>query len=267
MKFKSLVLSAAIALALASCSSSKTTLPYFTDLSETSAGQLPPMDYLVRLQPEDELQITVNSEVPGATEIYNLPLFNPVDRANLLVSKQPTSQTYVVNSKGDIDFPVLGTIHVQGLTIEQLKEYLTKEISKEVKDPIVTVNLINFKIAVGGEVKTPDTYPVSGNRITILDALAKAGDLTEYGERSNVLIIREENGQRTYAHVDLNSSDLLTSPYYYLQQNDYIYVSPNKIKQANSKYNTNNSYKLSVTSTIVSACSVITSLIIALAVK
>ena len=178
MKFKSLVLSAAIALALASCSSSKTTLPYFTDLSETSAGQLPPMDYLVRLQPEDELQITVNSEVPGATEIYNLPLFNPVDRANLLVSKQPTSQTYVVNSKGDIDFPVLGTIHVQGLTIEQLKEYLTKEISKEVKDPIVTVNLINFKIAVGGEVKTPDTYPVSGNRITILDALAKAGDLT-----------------------------------------------------------------------------------------
>ena len=267
MKFKSLVLSAAIALALASCSSSKTTLPYFTDLSETSAGQLPPMDYLVRLQPEDELQITVNSEVPGATEIYNLPLFNPVDRANLLVSKQPTSQTYVVNSKGDIDFPVLGTIHVQGLTIEQLKEYLTKEISKEVKDPIVTVNLINFKIAVGGEVKTPDTYSVSGNRITILDALAKAGDLTEYGERSNVLIIREENGQRTYAHVDLNSSDLLTSPYYYLQQNDYIYVSPNKIKQANSKYNTNNSYKLSVTSTIVSACSVIASLIIALAVK
>ena len=267
MKFKSLVLSAAIALALASCSSSKTTLPYFTDLSETSAGQLPPMDYLVRLQPEDELQITVNSEVPGATEIYNLPLFNPVDRANLLVSKQPTSQTYVVNSKGDIDFPVLGTIHVQGLTIEQLKEYLTKEISKEVKDPIVTVNLINFKIAVGGEVKAPDTYPVSGNRITILDALAKAGDLTEYGERSNVLIIREENGQRTYAHVDLNSSDLLTSPYYYLQQNDYIYVSPNKIKQANSKYNTNNSYKLSVTSTIVSACSVIASLIIALAVK
>ena len=80
MKFKSLVLPAAIALALASCSSSKTTLPYFTDLSETSAGQLPPMDYLVRLQPEDELQITVNSEVPGATEIYNLPLFNPVDR-------------------------------------------------------------------------------------------------------------------------------------------------------------------------------------------
>ena len=108
---------------------------------------------------------------------------------------------------------------------------------------------------------------MSGNRITILDALAKAGDLTEYGERSNVLIIREENGQRTYAHVDLNSSDLLTSPYYYLQQNDYIYVSPNKIKQANSKYNTNNSYKLSVTSTIVSACSVIASLIIALAVK
>lgn len=153
------------------------------------------------------------------------------------------------------------------MTIEQLKDYLTAEIAKEVKDPIVTVNLMNFKVAIGGEVKTPNTYKVNGNRITILDALAMAGDLTEYGERANVLIIREENGQRSYAHIDLNKSDLLTSPYYYLKQNDYIYVSPNKIKQANSKYNTNNSYKLSVTSTIVSACSVIASLIIALAVK
>ena len=267
MKFKSLVLSAVIALAMTSCSTSKTTLPYFTDLSETSAGQLPTLDYLVHLQPEDELQITVNSEVPDASAIYNLPLFNPVERTNIKMSSQPTSQTYVIDSKGDIDFPVLGKIHVQGMTIEQLKDFLTKEIAREVKDPIVTVNLMNFKISVGGEVKAPNTYTISGNRITLLDALAKAGDLTEYGERTNVLIIREENGKRTYAHVNLNNSDLLSSPYYYLQQNDYIYVSPNTIKQANSKYNTNNSYKLSVTSTIVSACSVIASLIIALAVK
>ncbi|MCX4264801.1 MAG: polysaccharide export protein [Muribaculaceae bacterium] len=267
MNFKSLVLSGVIAIAMASCSTSKTTLPYFSDMSQTAAGELPAMDYLIRLQPEDELQITVNSEVPEATSAYNLPLFNPVERADIKLSSQPTSQTYIVDSKGNIDYPVLGSIHVQGMTIEQLKDYLTAEIAKEVKDPIVTVNLMNFKVAIGGEVKTPNTYKVNGNRITILDALAMAGDLTEYGERANVLIIREENGQRSYAHIDLNKSDLLRSPYYYLKQNDYIYVSPNKIKQANSKYNTNNSYKLSVTSTIVSACSVIASLIIALAVK
>ena len=103
--------------------------------------------------------------------------------------------------------------------------------------------------------------------MTVLDALAAAGDLTEYGERSNVLIIREENGERKFAHLDLNSSETLTSPYYYLQQNDYVYVAPNKVRQANSKYNQNNAYKLSVTSTIVSAASVIASLVIALTVK
>jgi polysaccharide export outer membrane protein len=100
----------------------------------------------------------------------------------------------------------------------------------------------------------------------VLDALTAAGDLTEYGERTNVLIIREENGKRTAHRLDLTSSDVLTSPYFYLQQNDYVYVTPNKIRQDNSKYNQNNAFKLSVTSTIVSGCSVIASLIIALAI-
>lgn len=135
------------------------------------------------------------------------------------------------------------------------------------QDPQVYVQLVNFVVNVAGEVKNPGQIPVKRNRMTILDALSAAGDLTEYGERSNVLIIREENGERKFAHLDLNSSDLLTSPYYYLQQNDYIYVEPNKIREANSKYNQNNSYKLSLTSTIVSAASVIASLVIALTVK
>ena len=122
-------------------------------------------------------------------------------------------------------------------------------------------------VVVAGEVKQPQTIRVDRNRISILDALAAAGDLTEYGERSNVLVIREENGERKFAHLDLNSSEVLTSPYYYLQQNDYVYVAPNKVRQSNSKYNTNNSFKLQVTSTIVSAASVIASLVIALTVK
>jgi len=163
--------------------------------------------------------------------------------------------------------PVLGTVHVEGLTTEQLQQELTRRISADVKDPVVTVRMLNFNIVIAGEVKEPKRIPVNENRITILDALAMAGDLTEYGERSNVLVIREENGERKFAHIDLNSSDLLTSPYYYLQQNDYVYVAPNSIRQANSKYNQNNAFKLSVISTIVSAASVIASLVIALTVK
>ena len=105
------------------------------------------------------------------------------------------------------------------------------------------------------------------NRYSILDALSDAGDLTEYGERSNVLLVREENGERKFIHLDLNSSETLTSPYFFLKQNDYIYVEPNKVRQANSKYNQNNSFKLTVISTVVSAASVIASLVIALTVK
>ena len=175
--------------------------------------------------------------------------------------------TYVVDTKGDIDFPILGKIHVAGLNCEQLRDLLTERISKDVKDPLVTVTLANFKVVVAGEVNKPGNIPVKGNRVTVLDALSAAGDLTPYGERSNVLVIREENGKRTFAHLDLNSSEVLTSPYYYLQQNDYVYVEPNKIRQANSKYNQDNASKLTVISTVVSACSVIASLVIALAIK
>ena len=126
---------------------------------------------------------------------------------------------------------------------------------------------MNFKVVVAGEVMSPKTVEVHGNRFSILDALSAAGDLTQYGERSNVMLIREENGERKFVHLDLNSGDILKSPYFYLQPNDYVYVEPNKIRQANSKYNQDNAYKLQVTSTIVSAASVIASLVIALTVK
>lgn len=176
-------------------------------------------------------------------------------------------QTYVVDSNGDIKFPMLGQIHVEGMTTEQLAGYLTEEISKEVKDPIVKVELVNFKVSVLGEVRMPGTITIPGERVSILDALGQAQDMTEYGDRSNVLVIREENGKATYHYINLNKSDVMTSPYYFLRQNDVVVVSPNKVRQDNSKYNNNNAYKLQVTSTIVSACSVIASLVIALTVK
>lgn len=258
------VLGAAI---MTSCSSSKTNLPYFTDISTVAEGTLEKIDYISKIKPDDELLISITSSQPVATAHYNLPLTNPATREELNVSTTPRQQTYIVNSAGDITLPTIGTLHVAGMSIEELQEKLTAIVHKDVTDAVVRVELINFQVVVGGEVANPSKINVKRSRFSILDALGEAGDLTPYGERSNVLIIREENGQRTFAHLNLNSSDILTSPYYYLQQNDYIYVEPNEIRQANSRYNQDNAYKLTVISTIVSAASVVASLVIALTIK
>lgn len=267
MNLRHIILSASVAAMLASCTSTKTVLPYFTDISEVSEGTFAVADYSPSIKPDDELLITVSSTSPEATAIYNIPLSNPAKATQFFKTSTPQQQTYVVDSKGDITFPILGKVHVAGLTIEQLQEELTTRISADVEDPHVMVAMLNFRVVVAGEVRQPHSIDVTRNRYSILDALSDAGDLTEYGERSNVLLVREENGERKFVHLNLNSSDLLDSPYFYLRQNDYIYVQPNKIRQANSKYNQNNSYKLSVISTIVSASSVIASLIIALTIK
>lgn len=267
MKLSNILSGMLLVLALSSCSSTKTVLPYFTDISEIKEGSFPTEQYSPEIKPDDELLITVSSVNPEATAIYNLPLSNPAKKTDMFKTGTPSQQTYIVNASGDINMPEIGKIHVAGQTVEQLQANLTEMISKDVEDPLVTVSIVNFHVVVGGEVKTPKSINVTRNRYSILDALADAGDLTEYGERSNVLLVREENGERKFIHLDLNSSETLASPYFYLRQNDYIYVEPNKIRQANSKYNQNNSFKLSVISTIVSATSVIASLVIALTVK
>lgn len=268
----------ACTMALASCSTKKTVLPYFADIPPVADGTVEAGSYLSCIKPDDQLLITVNSLDPAATAAYSLPVYNPGTDANILTSAANATpipvvtssvqlQTYIVDSEGYINFPVLGRIHVAGMTTEQLQKYLTERISADVEDPVVTVRIANFEVVVGGEVKQPRKIRVNRSRYSVLDALGDAGDLTEYGERSNILLVREENGRREYHRLNLNSSDLLTSPYFYLQQNDYVYVEPNAVRQANSKYNQHNSYKLSVISTIVSASSVVASLVIALAIK
>ena len=153
------------------------------------------------------------------------------------------------------------------MTVEGLRNYLTGVIQKDVSDALVRVELVNFYVKVMGEVKQPGRYKVSNQKFSVLDALATAGDMTEYGVRENVTVIREENGKLVYHHLNLNSSEIFTSPYFYLRQNDVVYVEPNMAQQDASKYNKNNAYKVSVISTIVSACSVVVSLVIALTVK
>lgn len=253
----------AVLFLLASCSS-KTTLPYFTDITATEASTLPGMNYIPTIQPSDELFISVSSEQPLATAAYQLPFANPASTDVLIQSSIVRTQTYVVDTEGNIYFPVLGKLHVAGMSVEQLRNELVKRISADVKDPIVNVSMVNFDVFVGGEVKNPTSVRSTNNRLTVLEALAKAGDMTEYGNRDNVLLIREVNGQRQVIRIDLTDSKVLTSPYYYLQPRDYIYVAPNAVRQANSKYNQNNAFKLQVISTITSACSVIASLVIAL---
>lgn len=253
-----------VLLILGACTSSKTSLPYFEDIKTTKTGVIPSSDYAIKIIPDDELMITVTSLVPEATLEYNLPLINPATSTTLLTTTQPRTLTYRVDKAGDIKFPRLGTIHVAGLTTEQLTNLLTKRISEDVEDPYVKVELANFRVNVLGEVKNPGAYDVTRERYTVLDALADAGDLTEYGERNNVLIIRETDGERVFYHADLNRSDLLSQPYFYLQQNDVVYVEPNAIRKDVATYNQNNSFKVQVVSAIVSACSVVASLCIAL---
>ena len=224
-------------------------------------------DYSIKIIPDDELLITVTTTVPAASAMYNIPMANPATRDVIATASQPQQQTYIVDANGDIDFPVLGKMHVAGMSTLELKEELVKQIAKNVSNPIVRVQMVNFRVNVLGEVKNPGAISVKKERYSILDALADAGDLTEYGERDNVLLIREEDGKKVYKRFNLNNSDILSSPYFYLKQNDVIYVEPNEIRQENAMYNQNNSYKISVVSTIVSATSVIVSLIIALAVK
>ncbi len=258
---------AATALVMSSCSSSKTVLPYFTDISTVADGQFDAGAYSPEIKPDDELLITIMSSIPEATAHYNLPMSNPATRDDMLGYSSPQQQTYIVSSKGDITLPIIGEMHVAGLTTEQLKDKLTEIVHKDVSDVVVRVQLINFQIIVAGEVARPSRLRVNRERFSILDAISEAGDLTPYGERSNVLLVREENGKRVFHHLNLNSAEVLNSPYFYLQQNDYVYVEPNSIRQSNAKYNQDNAFKLQVISTVVSASSVIASLIIALTVK
>lgn len=236
-----LAIIAAIIVAASSCSSGRQ-LSYFDDIEAYNEGTMGVLgDYQVRIKPDDELLITVNSLDPKASADYNLPMTNPA-----LAEKAPTTsssqqqQTYVVNALGDINFPVLGKIHVKGMTTLELTEYLTSRIAERVVDPVVRVALANFNVSVMGEVEKPGPVKVSTERLSVFDALVAAGDLTDYGRRENVLVIREIDGKKVYQRLNLKDSKVVESPFFYLQQNDVVYVEPNdtKKRQANANGNT-----------------------------
>lgn len=180
------------------------------------------------IKPDDVLYINVSSFDGEAVKPFNLGTTQEGvgggGQGGLIIMRQ----TYLVNNDGDIEYPILGTIKVGGLTREEVTRKLQNRITEFVKDPVINIRIVNYKISVLGEVNRPGNYTLESDRITVIEALARAGDLTLFGKRENVLIIRENRGVKETVRLDLTSPDFINSPYYYLTQNDVVYVEPNK---------------------------------------
>lgn len=248
-------------LLLASCSSYKQ-VPYLQDPAVVNAIQEAQPLYDAKIMPKDLLTITVNTTDPEASAPFNLTVQSAINtgRTNSL-TQQPTLQQYLVNNEGTIDFPVLGRLHVGGLTKTEAEDMIREKLKpylQKTETPIVTVRMANYKISVLGEVAKPGTFTVSNEKVNVLEALAMAGDMTIWGIRDNVKLIREDaNGKREIIMLNLNNADLVTSPYYYLQQNDILYVTPNKTKAKNSDVGQSTSLWFSATSILVSIASLL----------
>lgn len=240
---------------LAGCNSSKKIL-YLQDTGENFNEKIE-QQYELKILPDDVLSIVVNSKDAELVQMFNLPIVR-YDFAGPGTGGGSGGSIlgYTVNQSGDIDFPQLGTIEVQGKTRSELATYIKQQLVSGgyVKDPVVTVQFLNFRVSVLGEVNRPGAFNVKSDRITVLDAISEAGDMTIYGKRDNVRVIREANGERTIATLDLKSAAIFKSPYYYLRQNDIVYVEPNKVKAGQTEINQNRSIGTiaSITSVLIS---------------
>lgn len=213
-----------------SCSNSKSVV-YFSNLRDTAFANAEGKTLDPVIQKNDVLSITVTSLNPKATEIFFSPASAPVTTASATGAVAP-GNGYLVNANGTIQFPVLGSITAAGLTKSQLADTIAERIKRGqyLIDPLVSIRFLNFRVTVLGEVARPGVITVPNEKITILEALAQAGDLTIYARRDNVLLIREDNNQKIAKRINLNSSEIFSSPYYYLKANDIIYAEPNSSK-------------------------------------
>ena len=260
MKLKHFILIATTGIFLSGCSSYKK-VPYMQDPETVNAyGKEIPL-YDAKIMPKDLLSITVNTTDPQAAAPFNLTVQSPLNAGatSMYTTTQPTLQQYLVNNQGEIDFPVLGKLKVGGMTKNEAESMIREKLQPYLKEtPIVTVRMANYKISVLGEVNKPGTFTVSNEKVNVLEALAMAGDMTVYGVRDNVKLIREDaQGKRQIVMLDLTKSDLVLSPYFYLQQNDILYVTPNKTKARNSDIGNTTTIAISATSILVSIASLI----------
>lgn len=213
----------------------------------------------IRVQKNDLLAITVSSTDQKSAVPFNLPVVASSSGISTTVNTRQELQTYLVGEDGYVDFPVLGRISVLNKTKGQVVNELKRNLIKYIKEPIITLRITNFSISVLGEVNRPGSYRISNERVTIFEALSLAGDMTVYGKRKDVLVIRDKEGKKTYKKLDFTSKNILLSPYYYLQQNDVVLVSPNKAQVQSSAFNRNSSIFVSIAGVILSVISIIVS--------
>ena len=261
MKFCKILSLILMILAAVSCSTPKE-ISYFQDLQPgvTELTITDPVE--IKVRPKDKLSILINAQDQKLTNMFNLPIVSQQ------IGQESTGSSgtsrgvsgYTVDTDGYINFPVLGKIKVEGMTREQIAEYLTGQLKEQelIKDPVVTVEFMNLGVSVLGEVNRPGRISINRDNLTILDALSEAGDLTIFGKREKVLVLRQENGKQRVYGINLCSADqLYTSPVYYLQQNDVVYVEPNDTKSRQSTVNGNT---VRSTSFWISLASLITSI-------
>ena len=266
MKFCKILSLTLMVLAAVSCSTPKE-ISYFQDLQPgvTELTITDPVE--IKVRPKDKLSILINAQDQKLTNMFNLPIVSQQ------IGQESTGSSgtsrgvsgYTVDTDGYINFPVLGKIKVEGMTREQIAEYLTRQLKEQelIKDPVVTVEFMNLGVSVLGEVNKPGRISINRDNLTILDALSEAGDLTIYGKREKVLVLRQENGKQRVYGVNLCSADqLYSSPVYYLQQSDVVYVEPNDTKSRQSTVNGNT---VRSTSFWISLASLITSIAVLIA--
>jgi polysaccharide biosynthesis/export protein len=225
---------------------------YFQNIENLAEREDRREDNNIEIRPDDVLTIRVSAPEQEAAIPFNL---TKSMSSQMNLGSNVELETYLVSNEGTIEFPVIGTLEVQGLTNQELAKKIKYEIREYVKDPIVNVRILNFQISVLGEVKNPGTFSIENDHITVSKALAMAGDLTIYGKRNNILVMGEENGKKTYAYLDLTDASVVNSPHYNLRQNDVIYVEPRAPRRHSAG-------ATGIASTYLSLASVIASLVI-----
>ena len=264
MKKKSFIIIFSFVLFFLSSCTSKKKLDYLQNI-ESVALEASMKNAKSTIQPNDQLVIMVTAKdmdvvkpfnqnfSSGQILQYSLPSNNAPDQSQTSVS----GPTYVVDSQGNIEFPVIGKINTENKTTEELRDILKKEISKYVLNPQVSVRNTNYKITVLGEVNRPGTYKIPDAQTTLLEVLGLAGDLSIYGNREDVLVLRNIDGTMTKERIDLTKADFINSPFFYLKQNDVIIVSPNETKQKSARLDPNAGIYISVASIVVTILALI----------
>ncbi|PRY13318.1 polysaccharide export outer membrane protein [Pontibacter ummariensis] len=233
-------------------------LAYFSDIPEQATYEEKILnDTEPKIQAYDLLSITVTSLNPEASALFNTGIASTAGSiTNFSMTSTAASNVakegYLVDKEGNIAYPILGKVQVAGLTKAQVTEKFTTQLREHLKEPIVNVRYLNYKVTVVGEVNRPSTFTIPSERINIIEALGMAGDMTAFGKRENVLVMREENGVRKMMRLNLNSKEVVNSPYFYLQQNDVVYVEPDRMKEVQASANTRTLSIIAAAASIVS---------------